>query len=198
MVMHAVEHVLGLGMIYHTNKKSGEVLSVLWVVRSTNDELNIPTNCARSCSSRGGIAVAGTLDYLLFQLAPMLIKLAGSFSILALHFGPGLFGLSVITGLAYISVLELSRGKLVALGSEYRQRSDNTSAIKNESISNVELLKYFAMEPYEVTRYSRSLIGSQKADWDWDLYLFTISLLRSAIQLTGESLLLIALRCFAC
>lgn len=140
-----------------------------------------------NCRSRGGSSVSGVLDFLLFSLAPTIFNIAGSFSVLASHFGPELICIIGITGVLYIAVMEVSRSKTVALGRECRQRSDNTAAIKNEGISNVELLKYLGMEAYEVNRYSNSLVGLQKAEWESGLYDHAAELLQNSIQVAGKA-----------
>lgn len=118
----------------------------------------------------------------------MLINVGGSGIILASHFGPGLNAIIVTTAVLYIGTPEVSKGRRAALRAEYINRTDNTSAIKNESISNVELLKYFGMEAYEVNRYNTALLHTQKADWEWKLYVDTVQLIQDNVQVIGEQL----------
>ncbi|KAK9899155.1 P-loop containing nucleoside triphosphate hydrolase protein [Cystobasidium minutum MCA 4210] len=159
-----VSHVLELGMLYHSNKKSGEVLSVL---------------------GRGGTSMASGLDYILFKFIPLCLNMAGSAAVLASHFGLPVISIIVVTGAVYLLIFEFTKGRHIALQAEYVDRSDGTAAIKNESITNVELLKYFGMEPYEINRYSTSLLHTGKADWDWDVYAYTVQLLQDNVQVVG-------------
>lgn len=105
---------------------------------------------------------------------------------LASHFGLGIICIVLVTGGAFILILNASKARDVALRTEFVDRNDIKAAIKNESHTNVELLKYFCMEPYEITRYSKSLIRAQKADWDWDIYLYIVQLLQQSVQVSGE------------
>ena len=116
----------------------------------------------------------------------MYVNMVGSVIVLASTFGPGIICVVTVTGLAYICVLIATKNQDAALRAEYVDRSDIQAALKNESISNVELLKYFCMEPYEVTRYSKSLLRTQKAAWDWNIYLYTVGLLEEAVQVSGK------------
>lgn len=136
---------------------------------------------------RGGNSLANCLEYLLFQLCPLFINMAGSAAILASHFGPSVIAIIGTTAVAYLATLQVSMGRHAALRAEYVDRTDNTSAIKNESINNVELLKYFGMEPYEVNRYSKALLHTQKADWDLDIYAYTVQLIQDNVQVIGRS-----------
>lgn len=93
------------------------------------------------------------------------------------------------TGAAYFATMSLSRDRYAKLRAEYIERRDNTAAIKNESISNVELLKYFSMEPYEINRFSKSLLRNQKADWTWDIYSYTVNMTEELVQVAGREAL---------
>lgn len=98
------------------------------------------------------------------------------------------------TAVAYIATLQFFRGEQAILLAEYTDRLDNTSAVKNESISNVELLKYFGMEPYEIDRYGKALLHKQKADWVYRLYLLVIRLVQDNVQVVGGFLQLVISR----
>ena len=130
--------------------------------------------------------MANGLEYLLFNLSPIVINMVGSGVILATHFGLPVISIIGATAIAYLVTLEISKAKHAALRAEYIDRTDNTSAIKNESVSNVELLKYFGMESYEVNRYGKSLLHTQKADWDWDIYIYTVQLIQDNVQVVGK------------
>lgn len=104
--------------------------------------------------------------------------MAGSALVLGAHFGTSVIAIIAATGIAYLATLQYSRGEQAILRAEYMDRLDNISAIKSESIGNVELLKYFGMEPYEIDRYSKALLHTQKADWAYRIYLLVIRLVQ--------------------
>lgn len=127
------------------------------------------------------------LDVALFYIFPMIFDMTGSMIVLASQFGPGILGIVAATGVGYVGILNTSRKRSAELRAEYLDRSDNKATIKNESITNVELVKYLGTEPYEVNRCFKSLLRMQKADWEYDIYRSTVSLLEEAIQVAGKS-----------
>lgn len=116
----------------------------------------------------------------------MFFNIIGSVFVLASQFGSAIIIIVSLTAIAYLTVISVSRKRKLELRTECIDRSDIKSAIKNESISNVELLKYFCMEPYEVGRYSKALLREQKADWEYSIYTHMTLLLEEAIRVSGE------------
>lgn len=117
----------------------------------------------------------------------MLINTAANSVILARHFGPAVILVIVITAVAYLATIGLSQSKRAALRAEYVDRVDSTSSIKPESVGNVELLKYFGMESYEVNRYGKALLHVQKADWEGDLFLYAAQLVQDNVKVIGRA-----------
>lgn len=135
--------------------------------------------------------MASALDNVLFRLLPLAFNISGSIIILATEFGPAVISVVSLTGAAYISIVSISRKRQTEFRIRYFDRADNKAAIKNESISNVELLKYLCMEPYEVSRYSKAVLQTQKAGWDNSIYSENVFLLEDTIQVCGESQIII-------
>lgn len=134
-----------------------------------------------------GDSVREVLDTGLFYMLPMVFNMTGSIFILATQFGTAIIIVVLFTSAAYVSVVNISKQRTAELRLAWLDQSDNKAAIKNESISNVELLKYFCMEPYEIARYRKSLLRTQKADWNYYINNHTIQLLEEAIQVSGGS-----------
>lgn len=116
----------------------------------------------------------------------MLVNMAGSVAVLASQFGPGILCIVVTTGVGYVGLLSVFRKRSAELRAEYVDHCDNKAAMKNESITNVDLVKYFGTEPYEINRYSKSLLRAQKADWECDIYEYTFSLLEEGLKVAGK------------
>lgn len=140
----------------------------------------------RHCYRARGDSLSDVLGNGLFFVLPTFIDATGSIFMLASHFGLGIICIVLITGVAYISIIHATKSNDATMCAEALDRRDSKAVIKNESLTNVELLKYFCMEPYGVMRYSKSLLRTQKASWDWDIYRLTIDLLRDTVQVSGE------------
>lgn len=126
------------------------------------------------------------LEQGIFYLIPTAFDLMGSVILLAGQFGVTIVIVVLLTGFAYVSVVGVCRKRQTELRVARTDRFDDKAAIKNESLSNVELLKYFCMEPYEVSRYAKASGRAQKANWDAEIYGYTVDLLKEAIKVSGE------------
>lgn len=138
----AFEHVHSLSLDFHLGKRTGEVLSAL----------------------NKGASINQFLEQVTFQVVPMLVDLMVAIIFFYINFGP-LYSLyaSVIT--FYYLYLTI---RMAATRADQRRDMVNADreeeAVKNDSITSYETVKYFNAEKYEFTRYRNAIKNFQVAE----------------------------------
>ncbi|KAK0623309.1 hypothetical protein B0T14DRAFT_426482 [Immersiella caudata] len=138
----AFEHVHSLSLDFHLGKRTGEVLSAL----------------------NKGASINQFLEQVTFQVVPMLVDLLVAIVYFYLQFGPtyALF-VSIIT--FYYLYLTI---RMAATRADQRRDMVNADreeeAVKNDSITSYETVKYFNAEKYEFKRYRDAIIAFQVAE----------------------------------
>ncbi|GAB1320409.1 ATP-binding cassette-type vacuolar membrane transporter Hmt1 [Madurella fahalii] len=138
----AFEHVHSLSLDFHLGKRTGEVLSAL----------------------NKGASINQFLEQVTFQVVPMLVDLMVAIIFFYINFGP-LYSLyaSVIT--FYYLYLTI---RMAATRADQRRDMVNADreeeAVKNDSITSYETVKYFNAEKYEFDRYRNAIKNFQVAE----------------------------------
>ncbi|UKZ82322.1 hypothetical protein TrVFT333_010108 [Trichoderma virens FT-333] len=138
----AFNHVHSLSLDFHLSKRTGEVLSAL----------------------NKGSAINAFLEQVTFQVIPMLFDLFLSISVFYYQFGPLYAQLNLVDTCWYLYMTI----KMAATRADQRREMTNADreeeAVKNDSISSYETVKYFNAEEYESNRYRAKVAVFQKAE----------------------------------
>ncbi|KAK4218038.1 heavy metal tolerance protein [Rhypophila decipiens] len=136
------EHVHSLSLDFHLGKRTGEVLSAL----------------------NKGASINQFLEQVTFQVIPMLVDLLVAIVYFYLKFGP-MYSLFVSIITFYYLYLTI---RMAATRADQRRDMVNADreeeAVKNDSITSYETVKYFNAEKYEFNRYRNAIITFQKAE----------------------------------
>ncbi|CAI4219135.1 unnamed protein product [Parascedosporium putredinis] len=138
----AFEHVHSLSLDFHLGKRTGEVLSAL---------------------NKGG-AINTFLEQVTFQLIPMIVDLFLAIYFFHLVFD-GTYGTIVTVNVFWYLYLTV---KMAQTRADQRREMTNADreeeAVKNDSITSYETVKYFNAEQYEFRRYERAIDDFQRAE----------------------------------
>ena len=148
---------------FHNKRKTGELLSTLGRADSASN----------------------FLDYALFGVAPVFIDLFIGVSYIQFTYGWTVTLALGCTAAGYLGTTWLTRADQIKYRSAQRDREDRTQGIKNDSISQVELVKYSSSESYEAARYADSLIFNQRAYFEWSVYYRTVKFSQGLIVSVG-------------
>ncbi|KYK61427.1 heavy metal tolerance protein precursor [Drechmeria coniospora] len=138
----AFNHVHSLSLDFHLSKRTGEVLSAL----------------------NKGSAINQFLEQVTFQVVPMLFDLFLSITVFYVYFGP-LYAEINLVGTCWYLYMTI---KMASTRADQRREMTNADrdeeAIKNDSISSYETVKYFNAEEYESNRYQDKVGVFQTAE----------------------------------
>lgn len=138
----AFEHVHSLSLDFHLGKRTGEVLSAL----------------------NKGASINQFLEQMTFQVLPMLVDLFVAIVYFYVRFGP-MYALIVSVITFYYLYLTI---RMAATRADQRRDMVNADreeeAVKNDSITSYETVKYFNAEGFEFNRYRDAIINFQTAE----------------------------------
>ncbi|KAH0594890.1 hypothetical protein MHUMG1_07187 [Metarhizium humberi] len=138
----AFNHVHCLSLDFHLSKRTGEVLSAL----------------------NKGSAINQFLEQVTFQVLPMLFDLFLSIVIFYYVFGPFYAEINLVNTCWYLYMTI----KMAATRADHRREMTNADreeeAVKNDSISSYETVKYFNAEDFESRRYQDKVAIFQAAE----------------------------------
>ncbi|KAK6440062.1 ATP-binding cassette-type vacuolar membrane transporter Hmt1, partial [Oleoguttula sp. CCFEE 5521] len=164
----AFEHVHQLSLEFHLGKKTGEVLSALGKGSSLNT----------------------FLESITFNVLPMLVDLGLAIIYFLVVFDAYYALVIAVVTFWYIYITI----RMAAWRADIRRQATNASreedAVKNDSMTSYETVKYFNAEEYEFNRYRDAVVKYQKAE-----YLVTFSL---ALMNTIQNLVFMAGLIAAC
>jgi ABC-type transport system involved in Fe-S cluster assembly fused permease/ATPase subunit len=164
----AFEHVHALSLDFHLGKRTGEVLSAL---------------------NKGG-AINTFLEQVTFQLIPMIIDL-----FLAIYFFhkrfDATFGTIVTINTFWYLYLTI---KMAQTRVDQRREMTNADreeeAVKNDSITSYETVKYFNAEQYEFKRYRDAIDSFQRAEAKVSYGTNLMSIAQSFVFISGLAIVL--------
>ncbi|KAK1781775.1 hypothetical protein QBC45DRAFT_39734 [Copromyces sp. CBS 386.78] len=138
----AFEHVHSLSLDFHLGKRTGEVLSAL----------------------NKGASINQFLEQTTFQVVPMLVDLFIAIIFFYVKFGP-MYALFVSVITFYYLYLTI---RMASTRADQRRDMVNADreeeAVKNDSITSYETVKYFNAEKYEFARYRNAILNFQAAE----------------------------------
>ncbi|KAF4591657.1 heavy metal tolerance protein precursor [Ophiocordyceps camponoti-floridani] len=138
----AFNHVHSLSLDFHLSKRTGEVLSAL----------------------NKGSAINQFLEQVTFQVVPMLFDLFLSISVFYFQYGPLYAEINLVDTCWYLYMTI----KMASTRADQRREMTNADreeeAVKNDSISSYETVKYFNAEEYEANRYRDKVAVFQAAE----------------------------------
>jgi ABC-type transport system involved in Fe-S cluster assembly fused permease/ATPase subunit len=157
------EHVHGLSLDFHLGKRTGEVLSAL---------------------SKGN-AINNFLEQITFSVLPMVIDLG-----LAIFYFGVVFDAyyALVVAIITFSYLYLTI-RMARWRSEQRRQMTNLSreedAVKNDSLTSYETVKYFNAEDYEFERYRKAVSAFQKMEYKVTVSLNILNISQNMVFMTG-------------
>ncbi|POR36071.1 Heavy metal tolerance protein [Tolypocladium paradoxum] len=138
----AFNHVHSLSLDFHLSKRTGEVLSAL----------------------NKGSAINQFLEQVTFQVVPMLFDLFLSITVFYYQYGPFYAEINLVDTCWYLYMTI----KMASTRADQRREMTNADreeeAVKNDSISSYETVKYFNAEEYESRRYQDKVCIYQTAE----------------------------------
>ncbi|KAK2593337.1 ATP-binding cassette-type vacuolar membrane transporter Hmt1 [Conoideocrella luteorostrata] len=138
----AFNHVHCLSLDFHLSKRTGEVLSAL----------------------NKGSSINQFLEQVTFQVVPMLFDLFLSIGLFYRYFGPFYAELNLVNTCWYLYMTI----KMASTRADQRREMTNADreeeAVKNDSISSYETVKYFNAEEFESRRYQDKVAVFQRAE----------------------------------
>jgi ABC-type transport system involved in Fe-S cluster assembly fused permease/ATPase subunit len=157
------EHVHGLSLDFHLGKRTGEVLSAL---------------------SKGN-AINTFLEQVTFSVLPMVFDLG----VAVIYFGI-VFDAYYALIVAIITVLYLYLTiRMARWRTDQRRLMTNLSreedAVKNDSLTSYETVKYFNAEQYEFNRYRKAVSAFQKAEYGVTVSLNILNISQNMVFMTG-------------
>ncbi|KAF7909632.1 uncharacterized protein EAF01_003350 [Botrytis porri] len=157
------EHVHGLSLDFHLGKRTGEVLSAL---------------------SKGN-AINNFLEQVTFQVLPMIFDLGVAIGYFAYAFD-AYYALvvSIITFSYLYLTIRMARWR-----SDQRRQMQNLSreedAVKNDSLTSYETVKYFNAETYEFDRYRQAVSAFQKMEFKVTISLNILNISQNLVFMAG-------------
>lgn len=157
------EHVHSLSLDFHLGKRTGEVLSAL---------------------SKGN-AINNFLEQITFQVLPMIVDLG----VAIVYFGLALDAyyalvVAIITFAYLYLTIRMARWR-----STQRRAMTNLSreedAVKNDSLTSYETVKYFNAEEYEFKRYRNAVIAFQAMEYQVTISLNILNISQNMVFMTG-------------
>jgi ABC-type transport system involved in Fe-S cluster assembly fused permease/ATPase subunit len=157
------EHVHGLSLDFHLGKRTGEVLSAL---------------------SKGN-AINNFLEQVTFSVLPMVFDLG----VAIIYFGFAFDAYySLVVGIITFSYLYLTI-RMARWRSEQRRQMTNLSreedAVKNDSLTSYETVKYFNAEDYEFDRYRQAVTAFQKMEYKVTISLNILNISQNMVFMAG-------------
>jgi ABC-type transport system involved in Fe-S cluster assembly fused permease/ATPase subunit len=157
------EHVHGLSLEFHLNKRTGEVLSAL----------------------NKGSSINTFLEQVTFQVLPMLVDLILAIIYFLVAFD-AYYGMVVFIVAFWYMYLTI---RMAQWRAEQRRQMVNADreedAVKNDSIQSYETVKYFGAEDYEFKRYRDAVKNYQSAEYQVLFSLNVMNTTQNLVFMTG-------------
>ncbi|RDL39683.1 Uncharacterized protein BP5553_04023 [Venustampulla echinocandica] len=157
------EHVHSLSLDFHLGKRTGEVLSAL---------------------SKGN-AINNFLEQATFQVLPMVFDLGVAIVYFGIAFDASYALIVAIITFSYLYLtIRMARWR-----SDQRRQMTNLSreedAVKNDSLTSYETVKYFNAEEYEFNRYRQAVGAFQKMEYKVIISLNVLNISQNLVFMAG-------------
>lgn len=157
------EHVHSLSLDFHLGKRTGEVLSAL---------------------SKGN-AINNFLEQLTFSVVPMVADLGAAIILFSQVFDAYYALIVSVVTFAYLYLTI----RMAQWRSEQRRQmtalSREEDAVKNDSLTSYETVKYFNAEEYEFSRYRQAVVAFQKMEYKVTISLNILNISQNMVFMTG-------------
>lgn len=138
----AFEHVHSLSLDFHLGKRTGEVLSAL----------------------NKGAAINSFLEQVTFQVFPMLVDLIVAIIYFLFRFGAIYATIAAVITVYYLHMTVKMASTRADLRRDMVNADREEEAVKNDSITSYETVKYFNAEAFEFNRYRKAIKSFQTAE----------------------------------
>ncbi|EFX00542.1 vacuolar ABC heavy metal transporter [Grosmannia clavigera kw1407] len=138
----AFEHVHSLSLDFHLGKRTGEVLSAL----------------------NKGAAINSFLEQVTFQVFPMLVDLLVAIVYFLFRFGAIYATIAAVITVYYLHMTVKMASTRADLRRDMVNADREEEAVKNDSITSYETVKYFNAEAFEFNRYRNAIKSFQVAE----------------------------------
>lgn len=157
------EHVHSLSLDFHLGKRTGEVLSAL---------------------SKGN-AINNFLEQITFSVLPMVFDLGVAIVYFGIYYDAYYALVVGIITFAYLYLtVRMARWRSVQRR-EMTNLSREEDAVKNDSLTSYETVKYFNAEDYEFNRYRKAVIAFQKMEYQVTISLNVLNISQNMVFMTG-------------
>jgi ABC-type transport system involved in Fe-S cluster assembly fused permease/ATPase subunit len=157
------EHVHSLSLDFHLGKRTGEVLSAL----------------------NKGNAINNFLEQITFQVLPMVFDLGVAIFYFGIKFDAYYALVVAIITFAYLYLtIRMARWR----GVQRREMTNlgrEEEAVKNDSLTSYETVKYFNAEDYEFRRYRSAVTAFQKMEYKVTISLNILNISQNMVFMTG-------------
>jgi len=165
----AFQHVHTLSLDFHLGKQTGEVLSAL----------------------NKGASINNFLEQVTFQVLPMLLDLLVAIIVFHAMFGPVYSCIATVLTVFYLHMTV----KMASTRADQRRAMVNADreeeAVKNDSITSYETVKYFNAEEREFERYRGKIRNFQAAEADVTRGIQYMNICQSLVFTTGVFCMLV-------
>lgn len=167
----AFNHVHSLSLDFHLSKRTGEVLSAL----------------------NKGASINQFLEQVTFQVFPMLVDLFLAISVFYIWYGPLYAEINLVDTCWYLYMTI----KMASTRADQRREMTNADreeeAVKNDSISSYETVKYFNAEDFESRRYQDKVGVFQRAEAKVQMGMMMMNICQTVVFNLGR--IIVALVC---
>eukprot|EP00126_Sphaerothecum_destruens_P002756 Sdes_comp16182_c0_seq1m5431 len=165
--IHVFEHVQGLSLHWHLNKKTGEVTRIL---------------------DRGTSSVSAVINALLIFLLPIFLDMFVGVSYLAFHFDIYIGVVVVFSLFLYVSVTAHVTEWRIPFRKSMNAKDNEINKKAVDSLMGFETVKYFGAEDYEVARYEKSIRDYLVEEWKSLFSLSVLNISQSTVLSFGSSI----------
>ncbi|ODQ49922.1 hypothetical protein SAICODRAFT_28070 [Saitoella complicata NRRL Y-17804] len=137
------EHVMSLSLDFHLSKKIGEVLQAL----------------------SNGTSINSVLEQVLFQIAPTIVDLLIAIAYFSVKFDAYQSFVVACVTVSYLYFTVKITEWRTAVRRDMVTKSRAAAAIKTDSVSNYETVKYFNAEDFEFDRFREAIRTVQKSEY---------------------------------
>ena len=122
---------------------------------------------------------------MLFNLSPVFLDIGAAIVYLWVAYGLELVCIIFATGILYLGITASFQSAKNKLRSLRNEAVDSRNALKNESIANTDLVKYFSAERFELNRFRESTLKEQHISYEYKIYELGIDLTQHLVVHAG-------------
>lgn len=123
---------------------------------------------------------------ILFEFGPAAIDFGALVLYVTAVWGTSISFVLAVTAAAYMIAEVWTRRVKIGIRRTVNTASDNLSALKNESIANVDIVKYFSAEQYEIDRFRRSTLKHLETQYTSSCYTRAVDMVQDVTVTIGE------------